>query len=70
MTDSTDHRSFVPTINPDDHGAKLVVCGALMLPPVAMVTALSLYNRIRTRTLLQADGMIMLLGTERLRTQH
>lgn len=63
MSGLTGHRTFVPTINADNHGAKVVVCGALMLPPVAMMVSLSVYNRIRAKTLLYADGMIMLLGT-------
>lgn len=65
MSDFANHRVFVPTINPDNHGAKIVVCGALMLPPVATMVSLGVYNRFRAKTLLQADGMIMLLGTVR-----
>ena len=63
MTDAGEHSVFTPKINPDDHSAKIVLCGALMLPPVTMMAALSFYNRVRSKTLFQIDSLITLLGT-------
>lgn len=55
--------NFIPTINPDDHGAKVILCGALLLSPVIMMSAIGIYNRIRAKTLLQVDSVLSLLGT-------
>ena len=63
MTDAGSHPVIVPKINPDDHSVKVVLCGALMLPPVTMMAALGVYNRIRSKTLLQIDSLVTLLGT-------
>lgn len=56
---------IVPKINPEDHGAKVVLCGALFLPPIALMAALSIYNRVRAKTLFQIDGIVTLCGTVR-----
>ena len=63
MADAGSHPIFVPKINPDDHSAKIVLCGALMLPPLTMMAALGVYNRVRSKTLLQIDSFVTLLGT-------
>jgi hypothetical protein len=63
MADSSSHPVFVPKINSEDHGAKIVICGALILPPITMMVALSVYNRVRAKTLFQVDGLVTLLGT-------
>jgi hypothetical protein len=57
--------AFVPKINPEDHGAKIVLCGALILTPITMMAALSVYNRFRSKTLSQIDGIVTLCGTVR-----
>lgn len=57
---------FKPTINPDDHGAKVVLCGALLISPMAMMSAVNIYNRIRSKTLLEIDSILSLLTTVRL----
>ncbi|GAB7330360.1 hypothetical protein MBLNU13_g01988t2 [Cladosporium sp. NU13] len=62
MADAGGHPNFTPKINPDDHSAKVVLCGALMLPPVTMMTILSIYNRVRSKTLLQVDSLVTLIG--------
>ena len=63
MTDAGGHPTFTPKINPDDHSAKVVLCGALILSPVTMMAALGVYNRVRSKTLLQVDSLVTLLGT-------
>jgi hypothetical protein len=63
MTDAGGHPIFTPKINQDNHGAKVVLCGALILPPVMMMAALGIYNRVRSKTLYQIDSLITLLGT-------
>jgi hypothetical protein len=62
MADAGGHPTFTPKINPDDHSAKVVLCGALLLPPVTMMTILSIYNRVRSKTLLQIDSLVTLVG--------
>lgn len=65
MADAGGHPICTPKINPDDHSAKVVLCGALILPPVTMMAALSVYNRVRSKTLLQVDSLIALIGIVR-----
>ncbi|KAM0723745.1 hypothetical protein Q7P37_000735 [Cladosporium fusiforme] len=59
----SDPPKSIPTINPDDHGAKVILCGALLISPVIMMSAIGIYNRIRAKTLLQVDSVLSLLGT-------
>jgi hypothetical protein len=42
MADASSQPVFIPKINPEDHSAKVVVCGTLILPPVAMMASLSI----------------------------
>ena len=62
MADAGGHPDFTPKINPETHSAKIVLCGALMLPPVTMMAALGIYNRVRLNTLFQVDSLVTLLG--------
>ena len=62
MADASGHPNFIPKINPDDHSANVVLCGALILPPVTMMTILSIYNRVRSKTLVQVDSLVNLIG--------
>jgi len=62
MTDAGGHPVFTPKINPEDHSAKVVLCGALTLTPVTLMAALGIYNRVRSKTLSQVDSFITLLG--------
>ena len=57
---------FVSKVTHENHGAKVVLCGALILPPITMMAALSIYNRVRSKTLSQIDGIFTLCGTVRL----
>jgi hypothetical protein len=68
MTGADEHPLLIPKINPDDHSAKVVLCGALLLPPVTMMAALGIYNRVRSKTLLQVDSLVTLIGTVRYTT--
>lgn len=52
-----------PTINSEDHGAKVVLCGALMITPIVMMASMSFYNRMRAKSLLHLDGLVAFAGT-------
>jgi hypothetical protein len=65
MAHPTSGPVFVSKITPEDHGAKIVLCGALILPPITMMAALTIYNRARSKTLSQVDGLFTLCGTVR-----
>lgn len=54
---------FISKITHENHGAKVVLCGALILPPITMMAALSIYNRVRSKTLSHIDGIFTLCGT-------
>lgn len=57
---------FKPKINPDDHGTKVVLCGALLYGPLALMVVVSLSNRIRAKTFFGVDNIITIAGIVRI----
>jgi len=53
---------FEPKINPNDHGTKVVLCGALLYAPLSLMTAVSLTNRARAKTFFGVDNIITVTG--------
>lgn len=53
---------FKPKINPDDHGTKVVLCGALLYAPLALLVVVSLSNRVRAKTFFGIDNIVTICG--------
>lgn len=51
-----------PSINPNNHGPQVIIVGAIMLSATILMIAVAFQNRVHAKTLLKADGLLLLLG--------
>ena len=53
---------FKPSINPNNHGPRVIIVGAIMLAATVLMLVICISNRYNAKTIHHWDSMLILLG--------
>lgn len=59
---ATNEADLVPSINPENHGPKIIIVGGIMLAATILMIAIAGFNRFHAKTTHHKDIPMLLLG--------